>query len=125
MIEIHTLEDITTLSESIDLECKLAAGKNGKGELPTDFWPTYSAFAHTPGGIVLLGVQEKQGGRFALHGIQEPQRVLTTLFNHLNNPQKVSCNLLTDQHVSIVPIDGKNIIQIEIPPATRNINLFT
>lgn len=118
MIEIHTLEDIATLSESVDLECKLAAGKNGKGELPTDFWPTYSAFANTHGGVVLLGIQEKQG-RFSLHGIQEPQRVITTLFNHLNNRQKVSINLLSETDVKIIPIADRTLIQINIPPAQR------
>ena len=47
MITIRRLEDITRLSESVDLECKLAAGRDGKGQLPADFWPTYSAFANT------------------------------------------------------------------------------
>ncbi len=115
---IRTQEDITTLSETVDLECKLAAGKHGKGQLPTDFWPTYSAFANTHGGVVLLGVKEKQG-RVSLHGIQEPQRIVTTLFNHLNNQQKVSVNLLDEQNVTILSIEGRNLIQIQIPAAGR------
>jgi predicted HTH transcriptional regulator len=118
MIDIQTLPDIETLSESIDLECKLAAGKDGKGQLPTDFWPTYSAFSNTHGGVVLLGVKEKNG-RFSLNGLLDPQRVIRILFNHLNNLQKVSCNLLTDQHVSVIRIDGKDLIQIHIPAANR------
>ncbi len=118
MKEICTLEDITTLSEAVDLECKLAIGKHGKGQLPTDFWPTYSAFANTHGGVVLLGVKEKQG-RFSLHGIQDPQRVIITLFNHLNNPQKVSVNLLTEKDVKVITIDGRNLIQVQIPAAHR------
>ncbi len=40
MIKIRTIKDITTLSESVDLECKLAAGRDDKGQLPVDFWPT-------------------------------------------------------------------------------------
>ncbi|EKD38594.1 MAG: hypothetical protein ACD_75C00682G0002 [uncultured bacterium] len=68
MIDIRTLADIASLSETVDLECKLAAGKDGKGQLPADFWPTYSAFANTHGGVILLGVKEKQG-RFSLHGV--------------------------------------------------------
>jgi predicted HTH transcriptional regulator len=118
MIGIRTLSDIETLSESIDLECKLAAGRDGKGQLPTDFWPTYSAFANTHGGVVLLGVKEKNG-RFSLNGISDPQRIIRILFNHLNNPQKVSCNILTDQHVIVIRIDDKDLIQIHIPAANR------
>lgn len=118
MTELRTLSDIEVLSESVDLECKLAAGRDGKGELPADFWPTYSAFANTHGGIVLLGVKEKNG-RFSLHGLLDPQRVIRTLFNHLNNPQKVSCNLLTEQHVTKISIEGKDFIQLHIPAANR------
>jgi hypothetical protein len=47
MIEIHTIADLELLRESVNLECKLAAGRDGKGALPEDFWPTYSAFANT------------------------------------------------------------------------------
>ncbi len=118
MINIRTLEDIEALSESVDLECKLAAGRDGKGQLPADFWPTYSAFANTHGGIVLLGIKEKDGS-FSLNGLHDPQQIITNLFNNLNNPQKVSCNLLTDQNVKIIRINGKDIIQAHIPVANR------
>jgi ATP-dependent DNA helicase RecG len=101
MTNIHTLEDIATLSETLDLECKLSAGRDGKGQLLADFWPTCSAFANSSGGIILLGVQEKQG-RFSLQGVNQPERIITDLFNTVNNPQKVSSNLLSDQNVSIL-----------------------
>jgi predicted HTH transcriptional regulator len=116
--DIRTLADIETLSESVDLECKLAAGRDGKGQLPNDFWPTYSTFANTHAGIILLGVKE-QKRRFSLHGLGDPQRIITTLFNHLNNRQKVSSNLLTDKDVNVIRIDGKDLIQIHIPAANR------
>jgi len=118
MINIQTIADITNLSESIDLECKLAAGRDGRGQLPKDFWPTYSAFANTHGGVVLLGVKEKQG-HFTPQGVLDPQRVITTLFNHLNNRQKVSCNLIADQDVQIISVAERNLIQINIPAAQR------
>jgi ATP-dependent DNA helicase RecG len=105
MTNIQTLEDIATLSETLGLECKLAAGQGGRGQLPADFWPTYSAFANSRGGIFLLGVQEKQG-RFSLLGVDQPERIITDLFNTLNNRQKVSINLLSDQDVSILTIES-------------------
>jgi predicted HTH transcriptional regulator len=37
------------------------AFKSAAGEFPEDFWKTYSAFANTQGGIIILGVSEKKG----------------------------------------------------------------
>ncbi|WP_282096997.1 RNA-binding domain-containing protein [Stutzerimonas nosocomialis] len=76
----------------MDLECKLAAGRDGKGALPEDFWPTYSAFANTGGGVVVLGVREKKG-QFHLEGIANPAKVRKELFDNLNNRKQVSANL--------------------------------
>lgn len=56
MFDLHTLEDLSLLAETVELECKLAQGQDGKGEVPKDFWPTYSAMANAHGGVVLLGI---------------------------------------------------------------------
>lgn len=117
---IKSLDDITLLQESVSLECKLAAGRDGKGALPEDFWPTYSAFANTDGGIVILGLREKKGV-FTPEGIAEPGRVRTELFNGLNNRQKVSVNLLTDDQVNELVINGKTLLVIEVPRAKRQL----
>ena len=47
MIDIQSIADLELLRESVDLECKLAAGRDGRGALPEDFWPTYSALEST------------------------------------------------------------------------------
>lgn len=44
-LQIQDIIDLQTLVESEQVEFKLAGGKDGKGELPKDFWPTYSAMA--------------------------------------------------------------------------------
>lgn len=36
MIDIQTIADLELLRESVDLECKLAAGRDGKGALPEE-----------------------------------------------------------------------------------------
>ncbi len=112
------LEDLSLLRESVELECKLAQGQSGQGEVPKDFWPTYSSMANAHGGVVLLGLREKDGV-FAVAGLPNAAKVRADLFNNLNNPGKVSVNLLTDADVQEVVIDGKAILCIHIPQATR------
>lgn len=118
MIEIHSITDLELLRESVDLECKLAAGRDGKGALPEDFWPTYSSFANTEGGIVLLGVREKRE-QFIIEGVVNVAKVRKELFDALNNRQKVSANLLTDAQVREIQIEGRTVMVLEIPRATR------
>lgn len=84
MIQIESVADLELLQETVDLECKLAAGRDGKGALPSDFWPTYSAFANTNGGTVVLGAREKQG-RFVIEGVPHVANVRRDLFNLLNS----------------------------------------
>ena len=118
MIDIQSLENLSLLRESVSLECKLANGRDGKGALPEDFWPTYSAMANADGGVVVLGLRERKG-QFEVVGIDNVEKVRTELFNNLNNRQKVSINLLTDEHVREWLIDGKTLLVVEIPRARR------
>jgi len=108
------------LSESCELECKKAAGRDGQGEIPHDLWPTVSAFANTHGGVVLLGIEEKPVGQFRVSGIQQPERLVTELFNNFNNRQKISCNLVDNQDIQVVQIADKQIIRVSIRQATRH-----
>lgn len=118
MIDIRSISDLELLRESVDLECKLAAGRDGQGALPEDFWPTYSSFANTQGGVVVLGVREKQL-QFSVVGITNVAKVRKDLFDALNNRLKVSTNLLTDESVIEITLEGRTILVIEIPRATR------
>jgi predicted HTH transcriptional regulator len=115
---LKTLTDLASMAESVTLECKLAQGQDGKGELPKDFWPTYSAMANAHGGVVPLGVREKNR-QFSVAGIANVEKVRTDLFNNLNNRAKVSANVLTDQDVTALTLEGKTVLAIRIPPATR------
>lgn len=118
MIELQTLEDLSLLRESIDLECKAAQGADGQGEVPKDFWPTYSAMANAHGGVVLLGLTEKSGV-FSVAGLANVAKVRADLFNNLNNAGKVSCNLLTDIDVKEVLLESKTILVVSVPQASR------
>lgn len=115
---LHTQADLALLRESCELEFKLAAGQDGKGELPKEFWKSYCAMANTNGGIILLGVKEK-GGQFSFHSIEKPEKVLKELFDGVGNPAKVSVNLLTNESAQTLEIEGHRIIAVEVPRATR------
>ena len=118
MFSPTSLEDLALLRETVELECKLAQGQNGQGEVPKDFWPTYSAMANTHGGVVFLGVREKDGV-FSIAGIANPAKVRADLFNNLNNPGKVSANLLSDADVQELTMGGKTVVRVNIPQAAR------
>ena len=71
----ETITDwLSDLTESAELECKLAGGRDGKGALPKDFWATYSAFANTHGGLVLLGSERNPGGASILKACSKRKR---------------------------------------------------
>lgn len=119
MIEsLRTVADFEALAETADLECKLAEGRDGKGAIPKDFWPSYSAMANADGGWILLGVREQQG-RFTPAGVANAEVLRRDLFNALNNREKVSINLLTEADVRICKVDDKQVLAVHIPRASR------
>lgn len=86
--------------EGNDLEYKKA-----KNALPDSFWETYSAFANTNGGKIILGIDEKNEDPY--QGVNDPQKIRDNLFALVANKQKVSCNLLTDNDIEYVSIPDK------------------
>lgn len=57
-----TSEQLFALGEGCDLECKAAQGRDGRGELPEDFWRSYSAMANADGGVILRACRRNHGG---------------------------------------------------------------
>lgn len=110
-----TQQDIYNLlakGERVTLEYKRA-----RNAVPNSVWETYSAFANTYGGKILLGVEEDLSEkdttkRFSITGIEDFLKVRTDLWNMLNNPEKVSTNLLKDEDVQDVDVDGKKVLII-------------
>ena len=73
------LKKIIADGESVHLECKLA-----KNAIPANFWETYSSFANTDGGTILLGERSGMGlsqlyGNWEEAGYARPQ--LSESFN--------------------------------------------
>ncbi len=94
--------------------------KKALGGLPNSIWETYSAFANALGGIILLGVEEYKDK--SLHAINLPhsEQLVEEFWRLVNNPQKVSVNILSDKDVSIKEVNGKHIIAIHVPRAHRS-----
>lgn len=94
--------------------------KRGRGGVPGDFWPSYSAFANTDGGVIVLGVSEKNDIR-VVEGVENPEKVRADLWNVANNPDKVSDNVLSNKRVYSLEVDGKTLVVAEVPRADRRV----
>ncbi len=112
--ETFSLEALTTYKEGARLEAKSA-----RGGLPNSLWETYSAFANSDGGVIVLGVNEKERDRLVVEGLADVRKTLKDFWNMINNRQKVSSNILTDSMVTPETIDGKDILVIKVPRAER------
>ena len=92
--------------------------KQALGGLPESLWETYSAFANTLGGVILLGVEELEDKSLHALDILDPYWLIEDFWKIINNPAWVSANILTENDVRIHIVDGKQIISIRVPPAT-------
>lgn len=111
------IKETLLAGERVTLECKKAS----KG-VPNSLWDTYSAFANTYGGTILLGVVEHMDEqdntkRFEIVGVEDADKIRKDLWNTVNSREKVNINLLYDDDIQTIDIDGKKIIAINVPRA--------
>ena len=114
---MRNVEDLLRYGESLTLEYKKA-----ERGLPRSIWETYSAFANTRGGTIVLGVEEQLDapiGERAYHicGVQNPDKLIADFWNTINS-NKVSVNILVDADVTTQAVNGKTLVCIDVPQAT-------
>ena len=116
-MEKKDIYNILNKGERVTLECKKA-----ESSVPKSFWETYSAFANTNGGTVLLGVSEDmtekdRAKRYEVTGVNDADKICKDLWNTINSNEKVNINLLHNENVQVANVDGKDIIVITVPRA--------
>ena len=108
------INNLAAYQEDHRIEAKMA-----KSQIPNSIWETYSSFANTEGGIILLGVVEESDHSLTVKGVEDAHKLTGDFWNVVNNRQKVSVNILTNSMVYEREVDGKQIVAIEVSRADR------
>jgi predicted HTH transcriptional regulator len=109
------LERIHCYRENNRLEAKLATGG-----LPQSIWETYSAFANTYGGVILLGVEELPDHTLRVHGLLDPEELAQEFWEQLDQGGLVSSNILSRDQVRVEHTSQGDVVMIQVPPAPLN-----
>ena len=111
MIDLNHLEQYR---ENNRIEAKRALGG-----LPHSIWETYSSFANTLGGIILLGVVEHKDKTLHTVNLPDPEELVSEFWEIVRNPRLTSVNILSANDVRIEEVNGDRIIVITVPRAER------
>ena len=116
MINSEKIRELLRYGERITLECKAS-----RNEISKSVWETYSSFANTCGGVILLGIEEHMSEvdidkRFTFTDVKNPEIRLKEFWDTINS-NKVSTNILLDDNVGYCDVDGHTVLWIEVPQA--------
>jgi ATP-dependent DNA helicase RecG len=94
--------------------------KSASEGFPQSFWPTYSSFANTNGGFIILGIVEKKG-YINIEGLSERQiqTLQSSFWDQVNNKNKTNSNIMSNEDVKEIAVEGKNVLVFRVPSASR------
>lgn len=100
------VEELMEKKESAEIEFKSAAGG-----FPKAFWETYSSFANTNGGTIVLGIKEKKG-EFYVDSLTDEliDKYKKEFWSGVNNRDIVNLNLLSNDDVVDGELDGHKVL---------------
>lgn len=114
MVDMIDVKRLDSYRENNRIEAKKSLGG-----LPHSLWETYSSFANTFGGVILLGVEEKKDKSFLVHNLPDPKALVEEFWKIVSDKRYVSENILQREQVQILLFHGKQIVAIFVPKADR------
>ena len=109
------LDGLGKLEESQRLEFKEASSG-----LPDDLWESYSAFANTEGGTIVLGVAEDRGtGDFYPVGVSDARALVSDFWSVIRNQKRVERDVMLYDGVRVEREGDAELIVIYVPRAER------
>ena len=93
--------------------------KKAESGLPISLWESYSSFANSNGGVIILGVGERRDGSWYTTGLRNVDKLKRNFWNIIHDTKKVSINLLSDKNVESYEVNGDIVLAISVPRAKR------
>ena len=84
--------------------------KKARNGLPDDLWETYSAFANSNGGCIILGVKEHDDKSWYTTGLKDVGKLKKSFWDTIHNHKNVSVVLLTDDDLKDYEINFEVIV---------------
>ena len=111
-MNVIDLNNIEKYRENNRIEAKKATGG-----LPKSLWETYSSFANTLGGIILLGVEEYSDKSLHPVNLPDPDELVEEFWEIANDIQKVSTNILSYDDVYVQKLKKRilSLLQCQKP----------